>query len=65
MYSRYGYRDVDGSKVHQAKLHEFGEAFKEGDVIGMVLHLPKPKEEEVEEKKEGEKSAETLAAETP
>ena len=44
----YGYRDVDGSRVHKALRSEYGEGFKEGDVIGMVLHLPVEEEERVE-----------------
>lgn len=35
----YGYRDLEGSKVHKAWREDYGEAFQEGDVIGCYLHL--------------------------
>eukprot|EP00879_Flechtneria_rotunda_P001658 GHRR01001818.1.p1 GENE.GHRR01001818.1~~GHRR01001818.1.p1 ORF type:complete len:329 (+),score=121.76 GHRR01001818.1:277-1263(+) len=35
-----GYRDLDGSKVHKALREEHGQPYKEGDVIGMFIHLP-------------------------
>ena len=40
----FGYRDRDGRKLHDAMAscpEEYGEAFSEGDVVGMVIHLPK------------------------
>eukprot|EP01023_Acetabularia_acetabulum_P009550 TRINITY_DN14307_c0_g1_i1.p1 TRINITY_DN14307_c0_g1~~TRINITY_DN14307_c0_g1_i1.p1 ORF type:complete len:386 (+),score=51.10 TRINITY_DN14307_c0_g1_i1:152-1159(+) len=42
-YDKYGYsyRDVDGSKYNLAWRHEYGEPYKEGDVIGCLIHLPK------------------------
>jgi Set1/Ash2 histone methyltransferase complex subunit ASH2 len=36
----YGFRDLEGSKVHAALREPYGAAFGEGDVIGMFLHLP-------------------------
>ena len=36
----YGYRDLEGSKVHKALREEYGAAFREGDVVGCLLHLP-------------------------
>ncbi|XP_073152548.1 protein TRAUCO-like [Henckelia pumila] len=37
----YGYRDVDGSKVHKALREKYGEeGYKEGDVIGFYINLP-------------------------
>ncbi|XP_074310564.1 protein TRAUCO [Silene latifolia] len=37
----YGYRDVDGSKVHKALREKYGEeGYKEGDVIGFYISLP-------------------------
>ncbi|EPS71080.1 hypothetical protein M569_03680, partial [Genlisea aurea] len=37
----YGYRDIDGSKVHKALREEYGsEGYKEGDVIGFYINLP-------------------------
>jgi len=49
----FGYRDVDGSKVHKGVRSEYGEGYKEGDVIGMVLHLPKVEEGEKENREGG------------
>lgn len=37
--SSYGYRDVDGSKVHKAWREPFAEPYKEGDTIGCVFTL--------------------------
>lgn len=45
----YSYRDLEGSKVHKALREPFGEPFVEGDVIGLLLHMPpggKPLEKE-------------------
>lgn len=36
----FGYRDLEGSKVHKASREEYGEPFGEGDVLGLFLHLP-------------------------
>ncbi|XP_076900815.1 protein TRAUCO-like [Bidens hawaiensis] len=37
----YGYRDVDGSKVHKALREKYGEeGYAEGDVIGFYINLP-------------------------
>ncbi|KAI7739452.1 hypothetical protein M8C21_003950 [Ambrosia artemisiifolia] len=37
----YGYRDVDGSKVHKALREKYGEdGYREGDVIGFYVNLP-------------------------
>ena len=36
----YGYRDLEGSKVHVGWRHPYGEAYGEGDTIGMYIHLP-------------------------
>ncbi|XP_073015939.1 protein TRAUCO-like isoform X2 [Primulina eburnea] len=37
----YGYRDIDGSKVHKAIREKYGEeGYKEGDVIGFYINLP-------------------------
>jgi Set1/Ash2 histone methyltransferase complex subunit ASH2 len=36
----YAYRDVDGSKVHQAVREQYGDAYVEGDVIGFYISLP-------------------------
>ncbi|KAL3157668.1 hypothetical protein ABBQ32_012107 [Trebouxia sp. C0010 RCD-2024] len=36
----FGYRDLEGVKVHQALREEYGEPYKEGDVIGCFLHMP-------------------------
>ena len=34
----FGYRDIDGSKVHKALREKYGEeGYKEGDVIGMAM----------------------------
>jgi len=54
----YGYRDVDGSKVHKAKREKYAEAFKEKDVVGMLLHLPLQLQAEAEDK--GEKESNPL-----
>ncbi|XP_030458563.2 protein TRAUCO-like [Syzygium oleosum] len=37
----YGYRDIDGCKVHKALREKYGdEEYKEGDVIGFYINLP-------------------------
>lgn len=36
----YSYRDLEGSKVHKALREAYGEAYVEGDVIGLLLHMP-------------------------
>ncbi|GAB2218393.1 hypothetical protein Drorol1_Dr00001616 [Drosera rotundifolia] len=37
----YGYRDIDGSKIHKALREKYGdEGYKEGDVIGFYINLP-------------------------
>lgn len=37
----FGYRDIDGSKVHKASREKYGEeGYKEGDVIGFYINLP-------------------------
>ncbi|TQE01840.1 hypothetical protein C1H46_012464 [Malus baccata] len=37
----FGYRDIDGSKVHRALREKYGEeGYKEGDVIGFYINLP-------------------------
>nr|XP_043609908.1 protein TRAUCO [Erigeron canadensis] len=37
----YGYRDIDGSKVHKAVREKYGEeGYGEGDVIGFYISLP-------------------------
>ncbi|KAL9143174.1 hypothetical protein ABFS82_14G219000 [Erythranthe guttata] len=37
----FGYRDMDGSKVHKALREKYGdEGYKEGDVIGFFINLP-------------------------
>ncbi|CAK7331104.1 unnamed protein product [Dovyalis caffra] len=37
----FGYRDIDGSKVHKALREKYGEeGYKEGDVIGFYISLP-------------------------
>ncbi|XWS73577.1 hypothetical protein CRYUN_Cryun02cG0141000 [Craigia yunnanensis] len=37
----FGYRDIDGSKVHKALRGKYGEeGYKEGDVIGFYINLP-------------------------
>lgn len=33
-------RDVDGSKVHEGLREPYGESYKEGDVMGLLLHMP-------------------------
>jgi Set1/Ash2 histone methyltransferase complex subunit ASH2 len=41
-YDAFGFcfRDVDGSKVSNGLREPYGQAFKEGDVVGMYIHLP-------------------------
>ncbi|KAM6596593.1 hypothetical protein CsatA_007117 [Cannabis sativa] len=37
----FGYRDIDGSKVHKALREKYGEeGYREGDVIGFYINLP-------------------------
>ncbi|XP_028081898.1 protein TRAUCO-like isoform X1 [Camellia sinensis] len=37
----YGYRDIDGTKVHKALREKYGdEGYVEGDVIGFYINLP-------------------------
>ncbi|KAK9811769.1 hypothetical protein WJX72_009761 [[Myrmecia] bisecta] len=36
----FGYRDLEGSKVHRALREEYGNPYKEGDVVGCLLHMP-------------------------
>ncbi|XP_022967516.1 protein TRAUCO-like isoform X1 [Cucurbita maxima] len=37
----FGYRDIDGSKVHKALREKYGEeGYKEGDVLGFYINLP-------------------------
>lgn len=35
-----GYRDLEGTKVHKALREPYGKPFKEGDVVGCLLHMP-------------------------
>jgi Set1/Ash2 histone methyltransferase complex subunit ASH2 len=36
----YAYRDLEGSKVHEAWREPYGAQYGEGDVIGLLLHMP-------------------------
>lgn len=37
----FGYRDIDGSKIHKALREKYGEhGYKEGDIIGFYISLP-------------------------
>ncbi|KAI4306735.1 hypothetical protein L6164_029988 [Bauhinia variegata] len=37
----FGYRDIDGSKIHKALREKYGEeGYKEGDVVGFYINLP-------------------------
>lgn len=36
----YGYRDVDGSKVHSTLREAYGAGYGEGDVVGCYINLP-------------------------
>ncbi|XP_027768915.1 protein TRAUCO isoform X2 [Solanum pennellii] len=37
----FGYRDIDGSKIHKALREKYGEeGYGEGDVIGLYINLP-------------------------
>lgn len=36
----FGYRDVEGSKVHKAVRERYGEGYGEGDVVGFYISLP-------------------------
>lgn len=38
----YGYRDVGGEAVRRGWRREYGAAWKEGDVVGCLLHVPVP-----------------------
>ncbi|KAG6632398.1 hypothetical protein I3843_Q061600 [Carya illinoinensis] len=39
--NNFGYRDIDGSKVHKALREKYGEeGYKEGNVIGFYISLP-------------------------
>ncbi|CAN4119860.1 unnamed protein product [Withania somnifera] len=39
--SSFGYRDIDGSKIHKALREKYGEeGYGEGDVIGCYINLP-------------------------
>ncbi|KAL6564770.1 hypothetical protein OROMI_016220 [Orobanche minor] len=39
--SSFGYRDIDGNKVHKALREKYGdEGYKEGDIIGFYVNLP-------------------------
>lgn len=51
-YDKYGYsyRDLEGSKVHKALREPYGEAYAEGDVVGLFIHLPPGKLVEKQEK---------------
>ncbi|GLC45275.1 hypothetical protein PLESTB_000717800 [Pleodorina starrii] len=37
----FSYRDVDGSKVFNGLREPYGQPFREGDVVGMYIYLPK------------------------
>ena len=36
----FGYRDLEGSKVHKALREEYGKPYREGDIIGCFIHMP-------------------------
>lgn len=36
----FGYRDLEGSKVHKAVRERYGEGYGEGDVVGFYISLP-------------------------
>ncbi|GAB4835245.1 hypothetical protein Ancab_000154 [Ancistrocladus abbreviatus] len=37
----FGYRDIDGSKIHKALREKYGvEGYKEGDIIGFYINMP-------------------------
>ena len=36
----FGYRDLEGSKVHSGLRQQYGLAYGQGDVIGCLLHMP-------------------------
>lgn len=36
----FAYRDLEGCKVHKALREDYGEPYGEGDVIGLLLHMP-------------------------
>jgi Set1/Ash2 histone methyltransferase complex subunit ASH2 len=36
----FAYRDLEGSKVRHGAREPYGEPFKQGDVVGMLIHLP-------------------------
>lgn len=41
-FDKYGfsYRDVEGSKVHVGLREPYGAAYGEGDVVGLIIHMP-------------------------
>ncbi len=44
-------RDLEGSRVHKAMREPYGAVFKEGDTVGMFLHMPsggRPMERQVQ-----------------
>ncbi|CAN0317253.1 unnamed protein product, partial [Hapterophycus canaliculatus] len=46
--SSYAYRDIAGSKVHESlRTDNYGEPWGEGDVIGFLIKLKSPSEEEM------------------
>lgn len=48
----YSYRDLEGSKVHRAMREPYGAVFKEGDTVGLFLHMPsggRPMERQVQD----------------
>lgn len=36
----FSYRDLEGSKVHKGLREDYGEPYAEGDVVGLLLHMP-------------------------
>jgi len=36
----FGYRDVEGSKLHKGRREPYGDSFQQGDVIGFWIHMP-------------------------
>ena len=38
----YGFRDVDGSKVHKSSREAYAAGYKEGDVVGCALGALRP-----------------------
>ena len=39
----YGFRDVDGSKVHRSRRAAYGQPWKVGDVVGMMIRIAAPR----------------------